>query len=142
MNPVTAFDSVDEVPQPPRYPVGVREAGVGIRLVAYLLEAVLQIVTLGLGWLIWAAVIAGKGQTPAKQLLDLRVIDADDSSVFGFGRMLFLRGILAGLVAALVIPVTLGIIVLMPLWTKRKQNIWDKISNSVVVVDRFNAWNL
>lgn len=120
----------------------MREAGVGIRLVAYLLDAILQTVTLGIGWLVWAAVIAKKGQTPAKQLLNLRVVDASDSSVFGFARMLFLRGIVAGLVAALLVPLTLGIILLMPFWTQRKQNIWDKVSGSIVVVDRDNAWNL
>lgn len=140
MTCVSSFES--SVPEPPRYPVGVREAGAGIRLVAYLLEAILQTVTLGIGWLIWAAVIAGKGQTPAKQLLNLRVVDAQDSKAFGFARMLFLRGILAGLVATLLIPLTLGIILLMPLWTARKQNIWDKVSSAVVVVDPNNAWNL
>lgn len=113
-----------------------------MRFLAYLLEAVLQTVTLGIGWLIWAAVIAGKGQTPAKQILRLRVVDANDSRALGFARMFFIRGIVAGLVAAILITVTLGIILLMPLWTKRKQNIWDKLSNSVVVVDADNAWGL
>lgn len=139
---MSSFESVGVVPEPPRYPVGVREAGAGLRFVAYLLDSVLQAVTLGIGWLIWAAIIAGKGQTPAKQILNLRVIDSTDSTVFGFARMLFMRGIVAGLVAALLIPVTLGIIVLMPLWTKRKQNIWDKVSGAVVVVDTDNAWKL
>lgn len=139
---VTAFEANGAVPAPPQYPSGVREAGAGVRFLAYLLEAVLQTVTFGIGWLIWAAVIAGKGQTPAKQILRLRVIDANDSKALGFARMFFMRGIVAGLVAAIVITLTLGIILLMPLWTKRKQNIWDKVSNSVVVVDADNAWSL
>jgi hypothetical protein len=54
--------------------------------------------------------------------------------------MLFMRGIIAGLVAAILIPLTLGIILLMPVWNKRKRNIWDKLSSSVVVVDTSNAW--
>ncbi len=142
MTDVSSFESMDVVPEPPRYPVGVREAGPGIRFVAYLLEGILQAVTLGIGWLIWAAIVAKRGQTPAKQIFQLRVIDADDSKVFGLGRMLFMRGIVAGLVAALLIPLTLGIILLMPLWNKRKRTIWDKVSNAVVVVDKNNAWNL
>lgn len=139
---VTSFDSVGAVPEPPRYPVGVKEAGVGIRFLAYVLDAILQAVTLGIGWLIWAAIIAGKGQTPAKQLLGLRVIDVNDSTPLGFARMLFMRGIVAGLIAAILIPLTLGILLLMPVWNKRKRNIWDKLSSSVVVVDTSNSWNL
>ena len=102
----------------------------------------MQAVTLGIGWLIWAAIIAGKGQTPAKQLLGLRVIDVNDSTPLGFARMLFMRGIVAGLIAAILIPLTLGILLLMPVWNKRKRNIWDKLSSSVVVVDTSNSWNL
>jgi uncharacterized RDD family membrane protein YckC len=139
---VTSFDSVGAVPEPPRYPVGVKEAGIGIRFLAYLLEAILQVATLGIGWLIWAAVIAGNGRTPAKQILGLRVIDARDSQPLGFARMLFMRGIVAGLIAAILILLTLGIILLMPVWNERKRNIWDKLSSSVVVVDTSNAWGL
>lgn len=130
------------VPAPPRYPAGVREAGIWVRLLAYLLEIVLQVLTLGIGWLIWAAVVARRGQTPAKQILQLRVVDARDSAPLGFVRMFFMRGIVAGFVAALLIPLTLGILLLMPLWTRRTQNIWDKVTSSVVVVDAANAWGL
>lgn len=139
---MTSYEAVGEVPAPPRYPAGVREAGVGVRLLAYLLDAILQAATLGIGWLIWAAIIAGKGQTPAKQILRLRVIDSGDSKPLGFARMLFMRGIVAGLVAAILIPLTLGIILLMPVWNKRKRNIWDVVSTSVVVIDADNAWKL
>lgn len=139
---VTSNEITAVVPEPPRYPAGVREAGAGLRLLAYLLEGVLVLITLLIGWLIWAAIISGSGQTPAKQLLKLRVIDAQDSRPLGFLRMFFMRGIVAGIVGSLAISVTFGIIVLMPLWTKRKQNIWDFLSGSVVVVDSNNAWNL
>ncbi len=53
-----------------------------------------------------------------------------------------MRGLIAGLVAAIVIALTLGIILLMPIWNKRNRNIWDVISGSVVVVDSDNAWKL
>ncbi len=139
---MTTFEAADSVPSPPRYPAGVREVGVGVRLLAYILEAILQTVTLGIGWLIWAAFIVKKGQTPAKQLLKLRVVDADDSRPLRFARMFFMRGLIAGLVAAIVIALTLGIILLMPIWNKRNRNIWDVISGSVVVVDSDNAWKL
>jgi uncharacterized RDD family membrane protein YckC len=39
------------------------------------LEGILQILTLGVGWLIWLAIVSRKGQTPAKQLLNIRIHD-------------------------------------------------------------------
>ncbi len=110
------------------------------RLGAYFLEGILGVVTLGIGWLIWAAMIAGTGQTPAKRLLNQRVIGADTLAPVGFGRMLFMRGLLAGFVAGFALPLTLGILVFMPFWDKRNQNIWDKISNTYVVSDPNDAW--
>jgi uncharacterized RDD family membrane protein YckC len=44
------------------------------RLAAYLLDAVLSIVTLGIGWLIWSLLAWRRGQSPAKQLLDMYVV--------------------------------------------------------------------
>ena len=41
-----------------------------------LLELVLLIVTLGIGYVVWSLIILGKGQTPGKQVLKLRVYDA------------------------------------------------------------------
>ena len=40
-----------------------------------MLEGVLQVCTLFIGWLIWLAIVAPKGQTPAKQLLNIRIHD-------------------------------------------------------------------
>ena len=44
------------------------------RLVGYILDAVLALVTFGIGWWIWFFIIAGRGQTPAKQILKTRVV--------------------------------------------------------------------
>lgn len=136
------FSSVVTPPPPPSYPPGVQPASPWMRLAGYVLEAILQTVTLGIGWLVWAAVIAGKGQTPAKQLLKMRVVDTRDHRPVGFPRMFFMRGIVAGLVAGLAIVVTLGIILFMPFWDRRNQNLWDKVSSTVVVSDPDNAWGL
>ena len=122
-------------------PQGVASASPWMRLGAYLLESILIVVTLGIGWLIWAAMIAGTGQTPAKRLLGLRVIGCDTLRPVGFGKMFWVRGILAGIVASFAIAITFGILLLMPFWDKRNQNMWDKISNTYVVTDPNDAWN-
>jgi uncharacterized RDD family membrane protein YckC len=126
----------------PTLPQGVTIVSPGMRLVAYLLEGILVVVTLFIGWLIWAAITAGNGQTPAKKLLGQRVIRADGSSPVGFGTMLFMRGLIAGFIASIAITFTLGILLLMPFWDRRNQNIWDKVSGTLVVNDPANAWQV
>ena len=122
-------------------PSGVSPAGPGIRLAAYVLESVLASGTLGSGWLIWASMTAGAGQTPAKRLLKIRVIDSRKLLPVGFSKMFWVRGLLAGIVAQIAILCTLGILLFMPFWDKRKQNLWDKISSTYVVRDPNDAWN-
>ena len=60
--------------------------------------------TLGVGWIIWALIIVKRGQTPAKSLLPLRVIDNQSLEPLGFVRMFFVRGLIADLVASFAIP--------------------------------------
>ena len=121
-------------------PQGVSVANPWVRLGSYFLEAILMMVTLGIGWLIWACMTASSGQTPAKKMLKLRVIDANTLKPSGFGKMFWVRGILAGMVAQLAILCTLGILLFMPFWDKRNQNIWDKVSGTYVVNDPTDAW--
>ena len=123
-------------------PPGVTVANPWSRLGSYLLEIVLMTVTLGIGWLIWAATIAGTGQTPAKRIMGHRVIDVASRAPVGFGKMFWVRGLLAGIVAAFAIPITIGILLLMPFWDKRNQNLWDKVSGTYVVADPNDHWNL
>ena len=82
-------------------PAGVTAASPWIRLGALVLESVLILVTLGIGWVIWALMIVGRGQTPAKALLNLRVVDAGSLRPVGFARMFWVREIVAGIVAGL-----------------------------------------
>jgi uncharacterized RDD family membrane protein YckC len=108
---------------------------------SYFVEAILWIITLGIGWLIWAAMTAGTGQTPAKRLMKLRVVDAASLKPAGFSRMFWMRGLVAGFVAGFAIVFTLGVLLFMPFWDKRRQNIWDKVSSTYVVSDPNDAWN-
>jgi uncharacterized RDD family membrane protein YckC len=122
-------------------PQGAAVASPWVRLGSYFLEAILMTVTLGIGWLIWASMVASTGQTPAKRLLRIRVIDASDLKPVGFAKMFWVRGLLCGIVAQLAIICTLGILLFMPFWDKRNQNIWDKISGTYVVSDPNDVWS-
>ncbi|CAB4864055.1 unannotated protein [freshwater metagenome] len=128
-------------PPPPPPAAAVIQTGVNnanmvspwARLGAHLLEGLLMTFTLGIGWIIWASMTAGTGQTPAKKLLNQRVVDANTLLPVSMGKMFWVRGLVAGLVASIAFPITLGILLFMPFWDKRNQNLWDKVSNTLVV---------
>jgi len=70
-------------------------AGSLLRIAAYFLEALLAVLTLGIGYLIWLVIVMAQGQTPAKQMLGLRVVRLDGSTaswglMFGRGFCKFL----------------------------------------------------
>lgn len=129
-----------DVATPLDLPVGVSLTNPWARLGAYVLESILLFATLGIGWAIWAIVTSRSGQTPAKRLLKQRVVGTSTLRPVGFARMFWLRGLIAGIVAGFALLFTLGILAFMPLWDKRRQNIWDKVSSTVVVDDPLGAW--
>jgi len=132
---------IQQTPSTINLPPGVSIASPWQRLGSYFLEVLLQIVTLYIGWIIWAALIASTGQTPAKRILKIRIITADTLRPASFAKMFWVRGLLGGIVAQIAIMFTIGVLIFMPLWDKRKQNIWDKVSNTYAVTDPNDAWN-
>jgi uncharacterized RDD family membrane protein YckC len=102
-------------------------AGRGERILAWLLNLVLVIVTLFVGWLIWWFIVAPRGQNPGKAIAGIRVIRTNGDAVRTGG--MFVRG-LAGQLAGY-IPFFLDD--LWMLWDKNAQTLHDKIVNSVVV---------
>jgi uncharacterized RDD family membrane protein YckC len=115
------------------YDPDVRLSSVGRRFGGYLLEGVLVIVTLVIGWLIWGCFTFGKGQTPAKQLLGMRVVDLNRGRSASWGVM-FGRELLKGLVSNFA-----WLLLLVPLlwlvWDEENQELWDKALSTVVVDD-------
>ena len=80
----------------PRLPVGeakmeVNEqfelASPGHRIAAAFVDMGLYVVTLGIGWFIWNLVMWGQGQTPAKSLLKIRVVDEKRRKPANWGHM-------------------------------------------------------
>lgn len=84
------------------------------RLGALVLDAVLMGLTVGIGWLIWSLVIWGNGQTPAKQILKIRVYNAETGRVVTWGHMALREALLGwwfglGIATGLLGLVTFGI---------------------------------
>lgn len=117
-------------------PVGIRLSSPGRRLGEFVLDTVLMFVTLFIGWLIWAAIVFARGQTPAKQLLGMRVVRLERRAPARWGWM-FLREVLAkGAVGFLVRVFFIGVILdFWLLWDRDNQELWDKIAGTVVVDD-------
>ena len=113
----------------------------GKRLGAFVLEVLLFSVTLIVGWLIWALVIYPRGQSPAKQLLKMRVIRLDDNQPPEIGwmalRELVLKAIPSIFILGLLWVAINGIVLLT---NDRYQTLWDKMLKTVVVDDPGNQF--
>ena len=68
-------------------PQGVQPRSIGRVAAAYTLDVLLFIVTLGIGYLAWAVVTWGSGQTPAQKLLGLRCWRPEASRPASRGQM-------------------------------------------------------
>jgi uncharacterized RDD family membrane protein YckC len=105
-------------------PEGTVLSSLGKRFGGALLTTVLVVVTLGIGYLIWAAIAYGKGQTPAKQILKMYVIDTETGLPATWGKM-FIRSFIGNF---------LGIISAIWIFTNpERQCLNDKILNTIVV---------
>jgi uncharacterized RDD family membrane protein YckC len=58
-----------------------------LRLLAELVDAALQVVTLCVGWLLWFVFVARRGQSPAKAMLGLRIHDSRTGEIASTGRV-------------------------------------------------------
>ncbi len=95
-----------------------------------------------LGYLVWWLIVVGRGQTPGKQLMSIRVIRADGrASGWGwtFLREFGVKGILVNAVSWL--SAGIGLIVwigdlLWAFWDKDRQTLHDKIMKTVVIDER------
>ncbi len=73
-------------------PQGTTLASVGRRIGAFFLGALLSLVTLGIGYLIWGAISWARGQSPVQQVLGLQVWKPQERVSATWGTM-FLRGL-------------------------------------------------
>ena len=111
------------------------------RLGALFLELLLAIITLLIGWLIWSLIVYARGQSPAKQVLKMRVIRLESRRAADWGWMalrdLVLKAaaifFLAGVFLLGFIWVIVNGIVLLN--NDRNQTLWDKMLKTVVIHD-------
>ncbi|WIM99220.1 RDD family protein [Actinoplanes oblitus] len=111
------------------------------RLMAQLFDLVLFVGTLGVGWLVWALRVFGRGQTPGRQLLGHAVADVRTGRPVGFGRMLvrevLVKWVLGGALGVL----TLGLYPVADVlfvFGDRQRTLHDRTAGTIVV----HKWGL
>ena len=111
-------------------------ASAGARLGAHLMEGLLALVTLGIGWLIWSFVEWGKGTTPGHKVLKQYIVDEKTGKTFSWGRMalreIVIKGILCGVLYVVTFSIFYFVDSLMVVRDDRR-SIHDRISGSLVV---------
>lgn len=110
-----------------------RLAGAWLRLGAGLLNASLFVVTAGVGYLVWTFLLYGSGQTPAFQLIGLRVVTGPSGTVPTWWHM-FVRNMLC--YAGLSFLTTIWLIVGAAFaCADGNQALWDKMTHTYVIED-------
>jgi uncharacterized RDD family membrane protein YckC len=107
----------------------------GGRLGASLLDALLIMVTLGIGWLIWNLITWANGQTPGKQLLGHVVADASTGEAFTWGRMFLRDFLIRGLLFGLLNMITFGVFSLVDVlmvFRADRRTLHDQMAGSIV----------
>lgn len=117
-------------------PHGVSLSSPGRRFGAYLLDGVLIVVTLFIGYAIWSLVVWSKGTSPGKQLLGMKVVRLRDGRVAGWGTMFVREFVGKSIIGWIVGLVSFGILNFMLLWDRNNQEVWDKVVGTIVVDDR------
>ena len=119
---------------------GVQISSAGRRLGAWALDVLLLIVTLFIGWLIWSLIIWGRGQSPGKQLLHMRVVYLQNGTHVSWGRMAFREVICKGVIGIVASITLIGyILYFWLLWDAKRQELWDKMADTIVVDDPRDA---
>ena len=119
-------------------PPGVSLSSPGKRFVGLLLESALVVVTLYVGWLVWSLVVWANGQTPAKQILGMKVYRPGGRRAASWGVSCLREVVGKGIVLTLVSLITLGIgwlVAVLMIFGNRHQTLWDKVAGTVVVDD-------
>jgi uncharacterized RDD family membrane protein YckC len=107
----------------------------GGRLGAALLDVLLMLVTLWVGWFVWAMITWADGQSPAKKLLGHVVADAETGQPFDWGRMALREWAVKGLLGWVLNIVTLTVYTWVDCFTvfgDRQRTLHDRMSGSIV----------
>ena len=119
-------------------PAGVHRASVARRIAALILDDILPIPTLLVGYLIWWLIVLKHGQTPGKQIMGIRAMRTNGQPAdwgLTFLREFVVKGLVFGVVAAATVYIGLLIDYFWAVFDRDTQTLHDKIVETVVVQD-------
>ena len=113
-----------------------------LRFGAVILESVLAILTLGIGWFVWWLILLGQGLTPARQILGLRIVDAKTMQPVSSSQVL-LRGFVVYFLAFSALATGLSFVLFGAGWLftlvsallvfrASHQTLWDQMTRTTV----------
>ena len=130
-------DPFSSPPPPPSSNSGSQGSGVvpcgnGVRFGALLLDSLLFVVTCGSGWLIWSIILWQQSTSPAKKMLNLKIVDINTGAPASMVQMLLREGL--GKIVLSAITGIVGIVsAILILVVPSRQGVWDYISKTTVV---------
>jgi hypothetical protein len=119
-------------------PQGTELAPHGRRIGSWFLAIPLAIVTLGIGYIIWGAIIWARGQTPTQQVLGMRTWYPEGARNATWGRMA-LRNIVGGIVTGILSLITEILSFVLFLTGRERKCLADHIASTVILRDPNNV---
>ena len=110
-------------------------ASPGKRFGGMLLTFVLMIVTLFIGYLIWALIVWKESTTPAKKILKMKIVDSRTGQPLDYGRMV-MRQVVWNIVLSIGSGLTfyiLGLVDAFMVFGGTRQRLLDKMSSTLVI---------
>jgi uncharacterized RDD family membrane protein YckC len=118
-------------------PAGDELASPWGRLGAHLLDGLLMLVTLFVGWLVWSLFTWRKGQSPAKAMVGFHVTEKATGSAASWGRMfvreVLVRGLVIGMLLGLLTLGIAGFVGTLMIFSAYRETLWDKMAGTLVV---------
>ena len=97
-----------------------------------MLDSLLFVLTCGIGWLIWSIVLWQQSTSPAKKMLNLKIVDINTGAPASMVQMLLREGL--GKIVLSAITGIVGIVsAILILVVPSRQGVWDYISKTTVV---------
>jgi uncharacterized RDD family membrane protein YckC len=132
--PPGLMDRATHVGAMPPLPPGTELASAGKRIGTYLLEIVLFIVTLVIGYLIWMLIAWGRGQTPGKQLMGMRIYHVESQRAATWWQM-FMRQFVGGIVNGLFFNIGLIVSFVFLFTDPLRRTVPDRIAGTIELND-------
>ena len=116
-------------------PVSGQLVSAGGRFGAVLLDGLLMVVTLWIGWLIWSLFTWSDGQSPAKKMLGHVVADPQTGQPFDWGRMALRELCVKGLLGTILNVISIGVyswVDALMIFGERQRTLHDRMAGSIV----------